>query len=159
MGSLAARSLLSPLAVRGALRRAGCHAGPNLDPQPPEDFLLSHIVTVQTKIQDPAAIAAACRRLGLPQAVQGTAQLYSGEATGLLVQLPGWHYPVVLDPATGRVRYDNYEGAWGAQEHLDRFVQAYAIERVRLEARKSGYQVVEQPLQDGSVKLQLVEGS
>src|SRR5262249_1948826 len=83
---------------------------------------------------DPAAIAAACQRLELPQPVQGTAQLYSGEATGLLVQLPGWEYPAVIDPGSGVVRYDNYEGAWGEQAHLDRFLQAYAVEKAKLEA-------------------------
>jgi hypothetical protein len=65
---------------------------------------MSHLVTVKTRIHDPAAIAAACRRLGLPAPVQGTAKLYSGEASGLLVQLPGWQYPVVIDPSSGDVR-------------------------------------------------------
>jgi hypothetical protein len=32
---------------------------------------MSHIVTVQTKVHDPAAILAACRRLNLPEPVQG----------------------------------------------------------------------------------------
>ena len=50
---------------------------------------MSHIVQIETKLHDPAAIAAACRRLGLAEPVHGTARLYGGEATGLLVQLPG----------------------------------------------------------------------
>jgi hypothetical protein len=33
------------------------------------------------------------------------------------------------------------------------------VEVVRLEARKKGYQVSEQALADGSIKLQLVEGA
>jgi hypothetical protein len=120
---------------------------------------MSHLVTVHTKILDAAAVAAGCRRLGLPAPVQGTARLYSGEASGLLVQLPGWEFPAVIDPLTGLVRYDNYEGRWGNQAHLDRFLQAYAVEVVRLEARKKGYQVSEQALADGSIKLQIVEGA
>ena len=119
---------------------------------------MSHIVTVQTRLHDPAAVAVACQRLGLAAPVQGTAQLFSGEATGLLVQLPGWQYPAVIDPSSGVVRYDNYQGAWGEQAQLDRFLQTYAVEVVRLEARKKGYQVSEQALQDGSVRLQIVEG-
>lgn len=51
---------------------------------------MSHIVTIQTKVHDPAAVAAACQRLQLPAPVQGEAQLFSGPATGLLVHLPGW---------------------------------------------------------------------
>jgi len=119
---------------------------------------MSHIVTISTRVRDPAAVAAACRRLGLPAPAQGTARLYGGQATGLLVQLPGWQYPAVIDTASGEVRYDNFEGRWGEQRHLDRFLQAYAVEVVRLEARKKGHQVSEQALPDGSVRLQIVEG-
>lgn len=50
----------------------------------------SHVVTIQTKVHDPVAVAAACPRLNLSAPVQGTARLYSGEATGLIVGLPGW---------------------------------------------------------------------
>jgi hypothetical protein len=86
-------------------------------------------VTIQTRIQDPAAVAAACERMGLPAPTAGTARLYSGEATGLLVQLPGWQFPAVIDPQTGAVRYDNYEGQWGEPQHLHRFLQLYAVEK------------------------------
>ena len=71
---------------------------------------MSHIVSIQTKVRDPAAVAAACQRLGLAAPVQGTARLYGGEASGLLVQLPGWQYPAVIDTASGEVRYDNFGG-------------------------------------------------
>ena len=47
--------------------------------------------------------------------MQGTAELYSGEATGLLVQLPGWLYPAVNDTSSGEVRYDTFEGRWKGQ--------------------------------------------
>jgi hypothetical protein len=120
---------------------------------------MSHLVTIQTKVRDPAAIAAACQRLGLPAPVQGTARLYSGAATGWLVQLPGWQYPVVLDPATGEVQYDNYQGHWGEQAQLDRFLQLYAVEKTKLEARKKGYPVTEQTLPNGSIRLQIIEGA
>ncbi len=76
---------------------------------------MSHIVTLVTKVRDPAAVAAACRRLGLPAPVQGTARLFGGEVTGLLVQLPGWQYPAVIDTASGEVRYDNFGGRWKRQ--------------------------------------------
>ena len=76
---------------------------------------MSHVVTIQTRIQDPVAVAAACRRLNLPPPTQGTAKLFSAEATGLLVQLPGWQYPVVLETHTGIVHFDNYRGEWKGQ--------------------------------------------
>jgi hypothetical protein len=118
----------------------------------------SHVVSLQTKLDDPAAVAAACQRLNLAPPQHGTAQLYSCEAEGLLVQLPGWQYPIVIDTLSGVARYDNYEGRWGAQEQLDRFLQIYAVERAKLEARKKGYTVSEQSLQDGSIKLNIIEG-
>ena len=82
----------------------------------------------------------------------------SGEAAGLLVRLPGWLYPVVVDTADGQVRFDNYDGRWGRQEDLDRFLQAYAVEKATAEARKRGHSVTEQALADGSVKLTIQVG-
>jgi hypothetical protein len=98
------------------------------------------------------------RRLGLAPSVQGKAQLYSGEATGQIVQLPGWQYPAVIDTATGQIDYDNYGGSWGAQSELHKLLQAYAIEKARIEARKAGHTITEQTLADGSVKLTIQMG-
>jgi hypothetical protein len=119
---------------------------------------MSHIVTIRTEVRDPLAVAAACRRLGLPEPVPGTAQLFAGPATGLLVRLPGWTYPAVVQTDSGRVLFDNYGGTWGAQEHLDRFLQLYAVEKAKLEARKKGYAVTEKPLADGSIRLSIAVG-
>ena len=60
-----------------------------------------------------------------------------GEATGLLIKLPDWVYPLVVNTTTGQAAFDNYQGAWGRQEHLDRFMQMYAIEKTKLELEKS----------------------
>ena len=79
--------------------------------------------------------------------------LFSGRETGLTVQLPGWSYPVVCDTKSGQLKFDNFEGRWGDQKELDRFLQAYAIEKARIEARKNGHSVTEQQLADGSMKL------
>ena len=119
---------------------------------------MSHIVVVHTRVHDPAAIAAACCRLNLAEPVQGTAKLYAGEATGLLLHLPGWQYPVVIDVLTGTLRYDNFGGRWGDHAQLDRFLRCYAVERCRIEARKKGHAVTEQQLADGSVRLTIAEG-
>jgi hypothetical protein len=86
----------------------------------------------------------------LPAPTQGTAKLFSGEVSGLLVQLPGWQFPAVIDTLTGVVSYDNYSEHWGEQRQLDKFLQMYAVEKAKLEARKKGYTVSEQTLQDGS---------
>jgi len=119
---------------------------------------MSHIVSIATEARDPLAVAAACRRMGLPEPAHGTATLFEGLATGLLVCLPGWLYPLVVDVAVGQLRYDNYNGAWGRPEELGRFLQAYALEKARIEAQKRGHSVVEQALADGSVKLTISVG-
>jgi len=114
---------------------------------------VSHIVTVKTEVRDVVAVRAACRRLGLAEPTHGTVKLFSGEATGLAVQLPEWSYPVVCDAAKGQIHYDNFGGRWGAQTELDRFLQIYAVEKAKLEARRRGHSVAEQALPDGSIKL------
>jgi len=114
---------------------------------------VSHIVTIQTQVRDPAAVTAACLRLGLPPPIRRTVQLFSSTAEGLAIELPGWHYPVVCDVASGTLKFDNYGGVWGDQKELDRFMQAYACEKAKIEARRQGHSVTEQPLADGSIKL------
>ena len=119
---------------------------------------MSHIVSIQTEVRDPAAIRSACDRLGLPEPVFGEAKLFSSSATGWAVQLPDWRYPIVCDVATAKIAFDNFRGRWGDQRQLDRFLQGYAIEMAKIEARKKGHTVTEQPLEDGSVKLTINVG-
>ena len=116
---------------------------------------MSHIVTIKTQIRETAGVTAACRRLALPEPVHGTARIYSSQATGLLVRLPGWLYPAVVETATGTVRYDNYNGAWGDPKELHRFLQAYVVEQARIEARKKSYLTTEQSLADGSILVDI----
>jgi len=122
---------------------------------------MSHVVQIQTQVRDPAAVFAACERLQLPPPTQGKFKMFEGFATGLGVQLPGWKYRVVCDMASGHVSFDNYNGAWGDRVELDRFLQAYAVEKARSEARRQGHTVTEQSLADGSIKLtiQVVGGA
>jgi hypothetical protein len=126
--------------------------------QPEEIANVSHIVTVITEVRDPDVVHAACQRLGLPEPAHGTASLFEGQATGLLVKFPGWLYPAVVDTATGQVRFDNFGGHWGDPRHLDRFVQRYAVEKATIEARKRGHAVAEQALSDGSIRLTIRVG-
>ena len=114
---------------------------------------MSHIVQIHCEVRDPIAVQAACQRLGLATPVHGTARLFTSQATGLLVQLPGWRYPAVIDTAAGQVAFDNYGGRWGNKQELDRLLQAYAVEKSKIEARKKGHSVTEQQLADGSIKL------
>ena len=94
----------------------------------------------------------------LPQPAEGTFKLFSSEATGIAVHLPEWRYPLVCNPVTGELRYDDYGGKWGESVHLDRFLQAYACEAAKIEARRQGHGVTEQSLADGSIKLTISVG-
>lgn len=119
---------------------------------------MSHIVVIETRVHDATAIVAACRRLQLAEPVQDTVQLFNGNVTGLSVKLPGWRYPIVVDTASGSIKYDNYEGRWGDSEKLGLLLQMYAIEKAKLEARRRGHTVTERSLSDGSIKLTIQVG-
>lgn len=119
---------------------------------------MSHTVTVETEIKDAGAAEAACRRLGHTIPIAGEHQLYSGRYTGLAVRLPGWEYPVVCDLKSGEISFDNFGGLWGKQTHLDRFLQAYAAEKTRIEARKKGLTAVEHTLPNGYIAVDIKVG-
>lgn len=114
---------------------------------------MSHVVQIATEVRDVAAARAACDRLQLEPPREGRAELFSGEAAGLIVQLPDWQYPVVFDTRTGEAKYDNFGGRWGEQKHLDRFLQIYAVEATKVQACLKGHSITEQTLADGSIKL------
>ena len=119
---------------------------------------MSHTVTIKPEVRDAAAVKAACERLNLPAPVQGKTKLFRGEVDGLAVKLPDWVYPVVADLSTGKLHYDNFNGRWGDQKQLDKFLQAYAAEKARIESRRKGRTVTEQQLADGSLKLTIQVG-
>jgi Protein of unknown function (DUF1257) len=120
---------------------------------------VSHIVQIQTEVRDPVAIQAACGRLKWPEPVFGETKLFTSSAVGWAVRLPEWRYPVVCDVITAKIAFDNFGGRWGEQRHLDRFLQGYAVEKARSEARRRGHTVTEQALTDGSIKLTIQVGS
>lgn len=117
---------------------------------------MSHIVQIKTEVRDTVAIMAAARRLKLAEPTTGVFKMFSGaEATGTGVELPGWRYPAVFNTETGAVDFDNFNGSWGQQAELDKFLQAYAVERATAEAQKGGYSVYEEQLDDGSIRLNI----
>lgn len=119
---------------------------------------MSHIVEIKTEVRDEIAISAACQRLQLEAPTRGTTKLFSDSATGTIVKLPGWRYPAVFDTQSGQARFDNFEGRWGEQGQLDRFLQGYAVEKTKIEARKKGHTITEQSQADGSIKLTVSVG-
>ena len=114
---------------------------------------MSHVVEIKTEVRDEQAVRAACVRLQLAPPEQKTVTLFSATAAGLCLQLPGWQYPVVCNLQSGSVQYDNYNGAWGEQAELNRFLQGYAVEKAKIEARKKGHTCSESHLDDGSIRV------
>ncbi len=114
---------------------------------------MSHVVEIKTEVRDEQAVRAACVRLQLAPPEHKTVTLFSATAAGLCLQLPGWQYPVVCNLQSGSVQDDNYNGAWGEQKHLNSFLQAYAVEKAKIEARKKGHTCSESHLDDGSIRV------
>jgi hypothetical protein len=134
---------------------------------------MSHTVTVKLEMTDEEAIRDAVERTEGAKFIKpgerrhrgryeecdtmeeatGRHQIYSGNFEGIGVQLPGWNYPVIINPQTGEVKYDNYSGHWGDQDNLDEFAQAYAVEKARTEALLHGLTVNEEELEGGDIKL------
>lgn len=119
---------------------------------------MSHIVKIQTEVRDPAAIRRACKRLRIPPPATGRFQLFNEEIEGLGINLPEWRFPIVCETSSGQVRYDNFNGRWGHQKELDRFLQRYAVEKTLIEASRNGHRVTENQLPDGAIKLTLHVG-
>ena len=119
---------------------------------------MSHVVEIKTEVRDEQAVRAACSRLQLEPPEHATTKLFNATATGLCVYLPRWAYPVVCNLQTGQLQYDNYEGHWGEQKHLDSFLQSYAVEKAKIEARKKGHTCTETRLQDGSIRVTIRVG-
>lgn len=120
-----------------------------------EEQKVSHIVSIQTEVRDPVAIRAACGRLSLPEPVFGETQLFTNPAIGWAVRLPEWRYPVVCDVTTTKIAFDNFDGRWGDQKELDKFLQRYSVEKARIEARRQGHTVSEEQLADGSIRVRI----
>ena len=119
---------------------------------------MSHIVEIRTEVRDANGVRAACDRLRLEPPVEGKTRLFSSGVEGLAVWLRGWRYPIVFQTATGEAQYDNYNGRWGDPSRLSQFLQAYAVETAKIEARRKGHSVTEQNLTDGYIKLTVQVG-
>lgn len=122
---------------------------------------MSHTVKVAVKMKNLDALNAAIDKLGLTRIGGREAEnhrLWGGsEQNGIGVKLPGWQYPVVINPTTGEAVYDNFGGHWGAQDTLDQLCQEYAAQEVTMQALENGYCVESDEVQeDESRRLTLV---
>lgn len=98
---------------------------------------MPRVVTIQTRLHDPLAVAAACRRLGLPSPVLREVCLAGHVIHGYLIELANGHTPVVLDTLTGLLRRLCEEGEQCPERHWNRFHRCYVAEKGRRLARQS----------------------
>ena len=89
------------------------------------------MLPIVTSIHDPAALAATCKRLGLPPPTQGRGRLGGREVPGWVVRLSGLR-PVVCDTLSGLVLYHPLDNAHGRYARLMRLVESYYSVRARL---------------------------
>jgi hypothetical protein len=114
---------------------------------------MSHTVTIKAQFKDLETILATAREMGLQEPKVDFAKLYASTHNGVVVKLPGWTYPVIIDRQTGEVHFDNFNGAWGKKEHLDRFTQLYAVNRAQSVAKAKGLLTSRKVLPNGSIQV------
>ena len=119
---------------------------------------MSHTVSIKAQVKCQTALAATCLRLGLPAPTHGQVLLFDQIATGTGVQLPGWRFPLCIT-SDGSVLHDHFQGLWGEPKALSRFLQAYATEAAKLQARRQGHSVTETQLADGTIQLTVELGA
>lgn len=125
---------------------------------------MSHIVSIETKIRDLEALPAACLRLG-GELVIGQKQFkWWSHKPGVCdhaVRFRGAKYEIGVVKVAGgyELKYDDYQSG-GLQEFVGPkaglLIQAYAIEKTKLTARRQGKRVIGEHRQaDGSIMLRL----
>ena len=112
---------------------------------------MSHIVSITTQVRDSAAAVAACQRLGLPPPVHRQVQLFQRRAEGLAIELPDWHYRSSATSPRAASSSDNFNGAWAPKKNSTSFCRP-VLRVAKIEARKKGYTVAEQPLANGCIR-------
>ena len=146
---------------------------------------MSHIVTIEPELYDPAAIRAACKRVGW-ELVEGRQTFrwygrYVGDYRvwekrlrdlGIepedygkcdhAIRVPGAKYEIGLVRRGDQLipLWDTYRpgglGQVTAENGMNGFLQAYAIEKAKLEARRKGHRVTERKQPNGDIKLTVV---
>jgi len=111
---------------------------------------VSHISKIELEILDLETLVKACSRLGLGFHMgRRTFRYYGGNETcDHAIHVPSASYEIGVVQSDGRyeLRWDDWSSGGLARElgpGAGRLKQAYAIERVRKEAKASGYKITE----------------
>ena len=99
---------------------------------------MSHTVTVKIEMKNREAISMAAKATEATILHHGSHHLYGNSVTGLGVKLKGWNYPVVIKD-NGEISYDNYNGAWGNINELEKFKEMYTLSVAHIKAQELGW--------------------
>ena len=122
---------------------------------------MSHISKIELEIKDMGTLKQACARLGLNlQEGKKTFKWYGQQDSPCdhAIKVPGARYEIgVIKSASGyELQCDYYDSGIGKVigRNGGLLKQAYAVERVKTEARLKGYSVIEKPTEAG-IQLQV----
>jgi hypothetical protein len=77
-------------------------------------------------------------------------------STGYRIKLPGFDYPIVVDPKSGNIAMDNYNGKWGDEKYINELKRAYPMQiavEAAAEHNATNFDVVTNA--DGSVDIEI----
>lgn len=143
---------------------------------------MSHISTIQVEIKDLSAVKAVCARMGWTFVENQSTYAWYGQLVGdqtarlaamgmtaadmgkclHAIKVPGCRYEIGVAAGMNgkgfRFAFDTYRN--GGLDNVigsdgSKLSQLYAIEKVKIEARRKGYMVRETARQDGSIKLDI----
>ncbi len=114
---------------------------------------MSHTTALKAvEMRNVDILLAAAKKLDIQHLGHKEYTLYDGSKhTGHGFQLSGYKYPVIVNTETGIAACDTFNGSWGRQEEMDKFVQEYAAESNRRQALEQGYLVQEEYLENGDL--------
>ena len=120
---------------------------------------MSHFTSIQTQIRDLAALADACKELGVELVLGGEARGYAGQTRKgeavvklkgpydiALNRQPDGNYALTTDWWNGHVEKE-------VGTNFARLTQLYGVHKTMREARKKGYLASRKTLPNGAIKL------
>jgi len=115
---------------------------------------MSHTTKCNLTVTNEAAVLRAAEVLQLRVRAGREHKLYDGtRVQGVAVDLPGWQYPAIFNTKTGTIYYDNYNGGWGQQLELDKFIQRYTVEALTEEAINKQYSIQQTVAENGDITM------
>lgn len=122
---------------------------------------MSHFTSIQTQIRDLAALADACKELGVEVVQGGEARGYAGQTRrGEAVIMLKGPYDIALNKQSDG-NYGLTTDWWNGHVEKEvganyaRLIQLYGVHKTMREAKKKGYLASRKMLPNGAIKLSI----